>query len=102
MRLIAVVRRTAGEDHRVWSVTTRETGRTALWPQESERITTKADCYGFAVLMWELATRAYPWLGLGLLHVRLQSSSQCARRRLDVVVFGGHGTATRISKSRFR
>ena len=48
-------------------------GRTALWPQESERITTKADCYGFAVLMWELATRAYPWLGLGLLHVRLQS-----------------------------
>jgi serine/threonine protein kinase len=46
-------------------------GRTALWPQESERITTKADCYGFAVLMWELATRAYPWLGLGLLHVRL-------------------------------
>ncbi len=46
-------------------------GRAALWPQESERITTKADCYGFAVLMWELATRLYPWLGLGLLHVRL-------------------------------
>jgi hypothetical protein len=39
--------------------------------QESERITTKADCYGFAVLMWELATRLYPWLGLGLLNVRL-------------------------------
>ena len=71
MRLIAVVRRTAGAEHRVWSGTTRETGRAALWPQESERITTKADCYGFAVLMWELATRAYPWLGLGLLHVRL-------------------------------
>ena len=43
-------------------------------PQESERITTKADCYGFAVLMWELATRLYPWLGLGLLHVRLSGS----------------------------
>ena len=47
---------------------------TALWPQESERITTKADCYGFAVLMWELATGLYPWLGLGLLHVRLSGS----------------------------
>ena len=47
---------------------------TALWRQESERITTKADCYGFAVLMWELATRLYPWLGLGLLHVRLSGS----------------------------
>ena len=48
--------------------------RTALWRQESDRITTKADCYGFAVLMWELATRLYPWLGLGLLHVRLNGS----------------------------
>jgi hypothetical protein len=84
----------------MWSGTTRVAA--LLWPQESERITTKADCYGFAVLMWELATRAYPWHGLGLLHVRLQSGSECARRRLDLVVFGGRRTATQIGKSRFR
>ena len=52
----------------MWSGTTRVLH--CAVPQESERITTKADCYGFAVLMWELATRLYPWLGLGLLHVR--------------------------------
>ena len=46
-------------------------GTVPVTPQESARVTTKADCYGFAVLMWELATRLYPWLGLGLLHVRL-------------------------------
>ena len=54
--------------HRMWYGTTRVLH--CAVPQESERITTKADCYGFAVLMWELATRLYPWLGLGLLHVR--------------------------------
>ncbi len=37
--------------------------------KESECVTTKADCYGYGVLMWELATGFHPWQGLGLLHV---------------------------------
>ena len=35
----------------------------------------QADCYGYGVLMWELATGFHPWQGLGLLHV---SASQPA------------------------
>ncbi len=38
--------------------------------QESEGITTQTDCYSFATLMWDCATRGYAWQGLGLLHVR--------------------------------
>ena len=38
--------------------------------QESEGITVKTDCYSFATLMWDCATRGYAWQGLGLLHVR--------------------------------
>ncbi len=38
--------------------------------QESECITTQTDCYSFATLMWDCATRGYAWQGLGLLHVR--------------------------------
>jgi hypothetical protein len=39
-------------------------------PQESEGITVRTDCYSFATLMWDCATRGYAWQGLGLLHVR--------------------------------
>jgi hypothetical protein len=52
--------------------------------QESERITSKADCYGFAVLMWETATRLYPWHGLGLLHVRVALCTVSTRPGLFV------------------
>ncbi len=38
--------------------------------QESEGITIQTDCYSFATLMWDCATRGYAWQGLGLLHVR--------------------------------
>ena len=38
--------------------------------QESEGITVQTDCYSFATLMWDCATRGYAWQGLGLLHVR--------------------------------
>jgi hypothetical protein len=38
--------------------------------QESECITTQTDCYSFATLMWDCATRGYAWQGLELLHVR--------------------------------
>ena len=38
--------------------------------QESECITIQTDCYSFATLMWDFATRGYAWQGLGLLHVR--------------------------------
>ena len=38
--------------------------------QESECITVQTDCYSFATLMWDCATRGYAWQGLGLLHVR--------------------------------
>ena len=38
--------------------------------QESEGITVQTDCYSFATLMWDFATRGYAWQGLGLLHVR--------------------------------
>jgi hypothetical protein len=37
--------------------------------QESECITIQTDCYSFATLMWDFATRGYAWQGLGLLHV---------------------------------
>ena len=37
--------------------------------QESECITIQTDCYSFATLMWDCATRGYAWQGLGLLHV---------------------------------
>jgi hypothetical protein len=37
--------------------------------QESECITVQTDCYSFATLMWDFATRGYAWQGLGLLHV---------------------------------
>ena len=37
--------------------------------QESEGITVQTDCYSFATLMWDCATRGYAWQGLGLLHV---------------------------------
>ncbi len=39
-------------------------------PQESEGITIETDCYSFATLMWDCATRGHAWQGLGLLHVR--------------------------------
>ena len=55
--------------------------------QESERITSKADCYGFAVLMWETATRLYPWHGLGLLHVRVALCAVFTRPGLFVCLF---------------
>ena len=84
LRTANVVRRAAGEEHRMWHGT--RVLHCAV-PQESERITTKADCYGFAVLMWELATRLYPWLGLGLLHVRLSGI-------VDLGLLGGRRTAT--------
>ena len=38
--------------------------------QESECITIQTDCYSFATLMWDCATRGYAWQGFGLLHVR--------------------------------
>ena len=44
--------------------------RSAAVRQESECITVQTDCYSFATLMWDCATRGYAWQGLGLLHVR--------------------------------
>ena len=43
--------------------------RSAAVRQESECITVQTDCYSFATLMWDCATRGYAWQGLGLLHV---------------------------------
>ncbi len=62
--------------------------------QESEGITLKTDCYSFATLMWDCATRGYAWQGLGLLHV---SSALLDLVALFVCVF-----AARRGRSPFR